>query len=191
MNTENSLQIPLVNNEDQIIGFETKKNIHQKGLLHRAFSVFIYRHDNGRTEILLQKRAREKYHSGNLWTNTCCSHPYWKKLSLEENAKRRLKEEFGFFTPLQQIGCFKYRAVLANNLIEHELDHVFIGDYAERKGILNPNPQEIDDYLWCTMDEILKGIYHSPEKFTPWFEKAFRIVNSNYFQKTDEPILFY
>ena len=182
---EKELQIPLVNIEDRIVGYETKVKVHQEGLLHRAFSIFVYRHTDQGIEVLLQKRAQTKYHCGGLWTNTCCSHPYRRHFSLEENAKVRLEGEFGFHCPLQKVGVFKYRATLPNGLVEHEIDHVYMGDYRERNQLLNPNPYEIDHYKWCSVDKILFDLFRQPHKFTPWFGKAFKLVVDSLFQEEE------
>lgn len=170
------LLIPLVDDEDRIIGYESKEVVHQKGLLHRAFSIFIYRDLGNTRKFLLQQRSAIKYHCANLWSNTCCSHPYWDELSMKDNAKQRLEEEFGFICPLQKIGSFKYHANLSNHLIEHEIDHIFIGDYIERTGEINPNPKEIQKYEWLTKEEIIEELQQYPSKFTPWFENAFSLM---------------
>ena len=142
-----------------------KIQVHQEGLLHRAFSIFIF--DN-RGRMLLQQRSSKKYHGGLLWTNACCSHPYPGE-DVESAANRRLEEELGFKTALEKIFVFTYHAVVENNLIEHEIDHVFTGGY---DGAINPNPEEVAAYAYHTINEVKKMISEAPEKFTSWFKIA-------------------
>src|SRR5678809_1244437 len=140
-------QVVLVNERDEPIGVMEKMEAHQKGLLHRAFSVFIF-DSNGK--MLLQQRASEKYHGAHLWTNACCSHPMPGE-ELMVAAQRRLQEEMGFTTELVEIFSFIYRAQVENNLVEHELDHVFAGQY-ERK--ILPDPHEVSAFYYERMDQI-------------------------------------
>lgn len=156
----------LVSPQDEPIGQMEKMEAHQKGLLHRAFSVFIF--DTG-GRMLLQQRAAQKYHGGLLWTNACCSHPDPSE-SVEEAAKRRLKEEMGFVTPLQKIFSFTYKAEVENNLTEHEYDHVFVGEY---EGEIKPNAEEVNDFAYYKMDAIKSLVADKPEIFTAWFKIAF------------------
>ena len=156
----------LVNEHDEELGTMAKMEAHIKGELHRAFSIFIF---NEKKEMLLQQRAAEKYHSGGLWTNACCSHPRPKEENLDA-ANRRLQEELGFSTPLQKIFDFTYKASFDNGLIEHEFDHVFIGFY---DGEIVPNPDEVKDYSYLSMDEIEASIRQMQEKYTAWFCIAF------------------
>src|SRR6187397_1234836 len=121
----NTQEVILVTETDEPIGTMDKIRAHTDGLLHRAFSIFIF--DN-KGRMLLQQRSSEKYHGARLWSNTCCSHPYPDE-NVEEAALRRLQEEMGFTTPLSKLFEFKYKAEVENNLIEHEYDHVFIGKY--------------------------------------------------------------
>ena len=139
-----------------------KMEAHRKGILHRAFSVFIFNDGN---EMLLQQRAITKYHSGGLWTNACCSHPRPGE-ETEAAAIRRLGEELGFITPLTKIFDFHYNASFDNGLIEHEFDHVYVGSFA---GKINPNPSEVQDYCYKKMDEIAATIRSHPHKYTAWF----------------------
>jgi isopentenyl-diphosphate Delta-isomerase len=156
----------LVNELDEPVGTMEKMEAHRKGLLHRAFSVFVF-DSNGR--MLLQQRAPEKYHGGGLWTNTCCSHPYPDE-AVEQAANRRLQEEMGFQTSLEKIFAFTYRAAVENNLVEHEYDHVFTGEY---EGIIANNSAEVADYRYMEMSEIREAVNTTPEAFTCWFRLAF------------------
>lgn len=158
-------QVILVNEKDEPIGSMNKLAVHQKGLLHRAFSVFVF---NPAGKLLLQRRAGEKYHSANLWTNTCCSHPYPEEDTLAA-AKRRLKEEMGIEIELEKKFDFIYRATLENGLIEHEFDHVYIGHYNGQPQI---NPQEVSEYRWVALKELKNEIALSPHQFTEWLKIA-------------------
>jgi len=159
-------QVILVNEKDEPVGIMEKMEAHQKGLLHRAFSVFIF-DSNG--HMLLQQRALAKYHGGHLWTNTCCSHPYPDEKT-EEAARRRLQEEMGFSTPIKEIFSFTYKAHVENDLIEHEYDHVFAGEY---EGLIQPNENEVAAYQFENMEQLKSDIQNQPEKFTAWFKIAF------------------
>jgi isopentenyl-diphosphate delta-isomerase len=154
----------LVDNLDNPIGIMDKLEAHQKGLLHRAFSIFIW---NKNKELLIHKRAANKYHSANLWTNTCCSHPQPNEATMNA-AKRRLQEEVGFSTDIQHRFHFIYKTELENNLIEHELDHVFIGEY---NGDFTPNPDEISETRWISIENLKKEIETKPDNFTYWFKE--------------------
>lgn len=164
-----STEVILVNHKDEEIGIMEKLEAHRKGLLHRAFSIFIF---NSKGEMLLQQRASDKYHNGELWTNTCCSHPAPGEEILNA-ANRRLKEEMGFTTELEKIFDFTYRASFENGLIEHEFDHVFIG---EHNGMINANSFEVKDYCFKTIEEIKSSLKTHSQKFTEWFKIAFPIV---------------
>ncbi|MDF2690421.1 MAG: isopentenyl-diphosphate delta-isomerase [Gammaproteobacteria bacterium] len=159
----------LVNEQDQIIGLEEKLKAHQLGLLHRAFSVFLFHKD----KILMQQRHLQKYHCGGLWTNTCCSHPREHENTLEA-ANRRLFEELGIKTELTEVGHFIYRAELSNGLIEHEFDHVFIGYY--HGNISGFNQDEIAELQWISIQTLQKELLLSPEKYTPWLKQALDIA---------------
>jgi isopentenyl-diphosphate delta-isomerase len=156
----------LVNEKDEPQGKMEKMEAHEKGLLHRAFSVFIF---NRRGEMLLQRRALKKYHSGGLWTNACCSHPKPGE-EVHHAAVRRLKEELGFETVLQKAFEFTYRSEFANGLIEHEFDHVFTGEY---NGVIQPDPKEVCDYCYKGLEEIGQLLKTHPERFSAWFHIAF------------------
>ena len=144
---------------------------HEKGLLHRAFSVFIF---NDEGELLLQKRADSKYHSGGLWTNTCCSHPRIDE-SAEAAGARRLMEEMGFSCPLEKVFTFRYKAVFSNGLSEHEFDHVLFGHYNRAP---KPNPEEVSDWKYVPMDKIEEELKYNGIKYTEWFKICFtKVVN--------------
>lgn len=159
-------QVILVNENDEPIGVMGKMEVHQKGLLHRAFSVFIF---DSRGKMLLQQRSGEKYHGAYLWTNACCSHPFPGE-NVVDAASRRLREELGCETALQEIFCFTYRAAVENGLCEHEFDHVLAGQY---EGALRPDPREVAGYAYRTMEQIRLDIHDHPENFTSWFKIAF------------------
>ncbi len=152
----------LVDENDQEVGLMEKMEAHQKGLLHRAFSVLVF-NDNG--ELLLQKRAFGKYHSEGLWTNTCCSHPFPGE-SILEAGKRRLFEEMGFTCELSEVFSFIYNAELENGLIEHELDHVLIGFSDETPHL---NLEEVSAFKWMSVDEIKADMKENPLQYTAWF----------------------
>lgn len=163
-------RVILVNDQDVQIGTEEKMKAHELGLLHRAFSIFIF---NSKGEMLLQERAKTKYHSGGLWTNACCSHPRENE-SIEAAAHRRLKEEFGFDCPLKEIFSFTYKAELDKGLTEHEFDHVLIGTYDGP--IEKPNPAEIDNWCYITVEHLIEELKDRPELFTVWFRIALNEV---------------
>ncbi|MGD0331216.1 MAG: isopentenyl-diphosphate Delta-isomerase [Nitrososphaeria archaeon] len=156
----------LVNEKGKAIGTEEKMKAHQKGQLHRAFSIFIFSM-NG--DMLLQRRAEEKYHSGGLWTNACCSHPRPGE-NLEQATHRRLKEELGFDCKLKKRTHFIYKAKLDHGLTEHEFDHVFIGRY---DGKISPNRDEVSDVRWVSLEALGEEVNKSPNEFTEWFKIAF------------------
>lgn len=152
----------LVDQNDSEKGLMEKMEAHQKGELHRAFSVFIF---NSANELLLQKRATSKYHSGGLWTNTCCSHPAYG-VSIFEEAEKRLFEEMGFSTKLQKIFSFIYKAELDNGLTEYEYDHVFIGTF---DGTPDINQDEVEDWKFVKLEDLKLDIQEHPERYTKWF----------------------
>lgn len=153
----------LVTEKDKITGFGDKTEVHRRGLLHRAFSILVF---NAKNELLLQKRAPGKYHSGGLWTNTCCSHPTREEDMLAA-AHRRLKEEMGFDCGLDFAFKFLYKAPLDHGLIEHELDHVFTGQY---DGPVYPDPLEAFEFRWVSLDVIKEDIHQNPDTYTVWFK---------------------
>ena len=156
-------KVVLVNEHDEVQGLMEKMEAHEKGLLHRAFSIFIM---NNKGELMLQQRALSKYHSGGLWTNTCCSHPRDGE-SYDAAAHRRLIEEMGFDCKMKNLFHFIYRAELDNDLIEHELDYVFIG-FSEIEPQINP--EEVESYKWISLDELSSDIRARPEIYTEWFK---------------------
>jgi len=163
-------QVILVDENDTPVGVEEKLTAHQKGLLHRAFSVFVF---NSKGELLIQKRAKEKYHSGGLWTNTCCSHPSPGEETLA-GAHRRLQEEMGFDCPIREAGSLLYRTEFDNGLTEHEFDHILIGEYDGP--IDNVNPDEAEDWKWVASKELLDDMKEKPEAYTYWFKLSIEEV---------------
>lgn len=144
-----------------------KLNAHIEGSLHRAFSVFIF---NDQGELLLQQRAKHKYHGGGLWTNTCCSHPQPQEHDTKASAMQRLHFEMGLHCDLKWIYSFIYQEKVENNLTEHELDHVYIG-YSNEEPTLNEG--EVQDYKWLNAAELLADIKSQPAHYTVWFKQAF------------------
>ena len=156
----------LVNERDEEVGIMDKTRVHEEALLHRAFSVFIF---NSKGEMLLQQRAAKKYHSGGLWTNACCSHPFPGETTADA-AMRRLREELGITTELEEIFHFTYKAPFDNGLTEHEFDHVLVGTY---EGQIFPDKNEVDDYCFKSPDDIRTSLLTHPKKYTAWFKIAF------------------
>lgn len=165
-------QVILVDENDQPIGEMEKMEAHKKGVLHRAFSVFIF---NKKNELMIQQRALTKYHSPGLWTNTCCSHPREGEKTIDA-AHRRLIEEMGFDCEIKEIFSFTYKADVGQGLTEHEFDHVFVGNFNADPKI---NPDEVNDWKFVSMAEIKKDMTRSPEKYTVWFRIAFDEVMEN------------
>jgi isopentenyl-diphosphate delta-isomerase len=164
--THDNEWVVLVDANDREIGVMEKIEAHRQNLLHRAFSVFVF---NQRGELLLQRRALQKYHSGGLWTNTCCSHPRPGE-SIEEAATRRLLEEMGFECPVYDTFSFLYQCDMGNGLYEHEFDHVLFGEF---NGIPAPDTTEVMDWKFSSMDEIERRMHSNPEEFTEWFKICF------------------
>lgn len=160
-------EVILVNENDQPIGLMEKMEAHREGVLHRAFSVFVF---NKKNELLLQQRALTKYHSGGLWTNTCCSHPRDGELTISA-CHRRLVEEMGFDCDLEKLTEFIYRAELDQGLIEHEFDHVFIGKW---DGVPDINAQEVASYKWMDVESVEQDIKKHPENYTAWFKIIYK-----------------
>ncbi|RFC55725.1 isopentenyl-diphosphate Delta-isomerase [Brumimicrobium aurantiacum] len=157
-------EVVLVDENDRVLGTMEKLKAHQDGLLHRAFSVVIF---NDKNEMLIHKRASDKYHCGGLWTNTCCSHPRLEE-TVKEGALRRMNEEMGFTTSIHYIGQFIYKTAFENGLTEHELDHLFVGRF---NGEPKPNPEEVEDFRYVTIDELKADIEKHPENYTVWFKE--------------------
>ncbi len=156
----------LVNRLDEETGTAGKLQVHRDGSLHRALSVFI---TNDKGEMLLQRRAAGKYHSGGLWSNACCSHPSPGEPT-PGAASRRLREELGFHVGLRPVGTCHYRAEVGGGLIEHELDHLFTGTW---NGDPQPDPAEVSDTAWVAVGELRKRLELHPERFTAWFPQIF------------------
>ena len=157
----------LVDEQDNEVGFMEKIEAHEKALLHRAFSVFVFNDNN---ELMLQQRAKGKYHSPLLWTNTCCSHQRKGESNIAAG-KRRLQEEMGFTCELEEVFSFIYKAPFDNGLTEHELDHVMVGNF---EGIPQINTDEVAAYKWMSLQEVKKDIEKQPEMYTAWFKIIFK-----------------
>lgn len=155
-------KVILVDKQDNPIGLMPKMEAHEKGVLHRAFSVFIL---NNAGDLMLQQRALHKYHSPGLWTNTCCSHQRDGESNIAAG-QRRLYEEMGFVTPLREVTSFIYKAPFDNGLTEHELDHIMIGQYNHEPII---NPDEVADWKWMPIDAVRDDINQHPQNYTVWF----------------------
>ncbi len=162
-------QVILVNKRDEIIGVEEKIKAHLLGALHRAFSIFVF---NADSFLLLQKRATTKYHSKGLWSNTCCGHPRPGE-SIEEAARRRLWEEMGFRCETKESFTFIYRAKVDNDLVEHEYDHVLVGNF---EGNPNPSRDEVDDWKWVDLATLKIDMQQNPESFTYWFRISLDVL---------------
>jgi len=156
-------EVILVDEADNQIGTAEKLQAHKEGKLHRCFSAFVF---NSEGKLLLQQRAKSKYHSGGLWSNTCCSHPRPGE-AVEAAAHRRLKEELGFDCPLKEAFTFIYKTKFDNGLFEHEFDHVFIGKF---DGSPIPNPEEVESWTWVSLAELKKDIKENPENYTYWLK---------------------
>lgn len=160
-------QVILVDINDNPLGLMPKMEAHEKALLHRAFSVFVF---NNKGELMLQQRAAHKYHSPLLWTNTCCSHQRNGETNIEAG-KRRLQEEMGFVCDLKEVFSFVYKAPFDNGLTEHELDHVMIGFF---EGEPNINPDEVASYKWMFLEDVKSDIENNPHLYTAWFQIIFK-----------------
>jgi isopentenyl-diphosphate Delta-isomerase len=174
-------EVILVDEQDQVLGTMEKMEAHRQGVLHRAFSVFVF---DSKGRMLLQQRAAHKYHGGLLWSNACCSHPYPEEDTLYA-AHRRLGEELGFNTALTEIFSFTYKAEVENGLIEHEFDHVFAGEYS---GTVIPNAAEVANYCFSPMADIKAALQDRPGKFTSWFRIVFPQVEAWWQQQYNEPV---
>lgn len=162
-------QVILVNDTDEIIGVEEKIKAHLTGALHRAFSIFVF---NSTGQLLLQKRTSTKYHSKGLWSNTCCGHPRPSE-SIEDASRRRLLEEMGFDCELSQRFNFIYRADLDNDLVEHEYDHVLVGNF---DGTPLPSREEVDDWRWVDITPLKQDMKENPENYTYWFRISLDVL---------------
>ena len=164
-------KVVLVDEDDNQIGLMPKMEAHLKGKLHRAFSIIIFNSDR---KILLQKRASTKYHTPNLWSNTCCSHQREDEDNIDAG-KRRLNEEMGFVTNLYNFSSFIYRVEFSNGLIEHENDHIMLGIF---DGTPKPNPNEVDEWKWIDIDILIEDMQINPDHYTAWF----MIIMNNYYE---------
>lgn len=165
-------KVILVDDNDVALGEMEKLEAHKQGHLHRAFSVFIF---NDKGKLLLQQRANHKYHGAGLWTNTCCSHPQWDEDVLL-SAAERLAYEMGLKCDLEFSHSFIYKIEVENNLIENEYDYVCIGYSDEEPKI---NKDEVQDYKWMDLNDILADISQNPENYTYWFKVALPMVMHN------------
>ena len=161
--------IALVNQQDEITGYQEKLKVHQDGILHRAFSVVVI---NREGQWLMHRRALDKYHSGGAWTNTCCSHLKSGE-SMLDAAQNRLSSEMGISAHPEFVESFHYKATFDNGLIENEIDHIFIAYW---DGSPKPDPEEVMDWKWCHPEEIEKELASRGEVFTPWFPLVFNLL---------------
>ena len=159
-------KVILVNEKDEQIGLMEKIEAHEKALLHRAFSVFVF---NDKNELMIQQRALSKYHSPGLWTNTCCSHQREGESNIEAG-KRRLQEEMGFSTDLKDTISFIYKAPFDNGLTEHEFDHILVGNF---EGKPNLNPDEVASWKWVSLEDLQVDMEKNPHIYTEWFKIIF------------------
>jgi isopentenyl-diphosphate Delta-isomerase len=163
-------KVVLVDRQNRKIGTEEKLKAHLDGKLHRAFSIFVF---NREGELLLQRRAKTKYHSPGIWSNTVCSHPMPGE-SYKKAVHRRLMEEMGFECGLKRAFSFVYRAKLDKGITEYEHDTVFIGHLEPNEVKLKPNPDEVCDYKWVSLDELKKDLQASPEIYSAWIGIALK-----------------
>ncbi len=168
-------KVILVNENDEQIGLMPKMEAHEKGLLHRAFSVFVF---NDKNELMLQQRAHSKYHSPGLWNNTCCSHQREGESNVQAG-KRRLQEEMGFSTELRDTISFIYKAPFDNGLTEHEYDHILVGKFNNEP---NLNPEEAAAYKWMQLEEVKVDMVENPHIYTEWF----KIIFDKYYQTIEQ-----
>lgn len=162
----------LVDERDDVIGYMKKMEAHRLGLLHRAFSILIFNSD---FELLMHQRAKSKYHSGGLWTNTCCSHQHQDEDTLSA-AHRRLLEEMGFDCELEERFSFLYKAEMESGLTEHEYDHVLVGRY---DGTVDLNPHEVEDYEWVSWELLRERLASEPDKYTAWFHHIYHKIDAS------------
>ncbi len=165
-------KIAIIDENDNISGYEYKLIVHQKALFHRAFSVFVF---NDKQEMLLQRRAADKYHSPGLWTNTCCSHLPQGEI-FEDYIHKRMLEEMGFDCPVKYLFKFKYKVQFANGLWENEMDHVYTGIW---NGNPEPNPNEVMNFCWINLPNLKQKMATQAHIFTYWFRKAMDELKNN------------
>lgn len=168
----------LVDENDNELGSMEKIEAHEKAVLHRAFSIFIF---NDKGQMMLQQRALSKYHSPGLWTNTCCSHPRPGE-TLEVATRRRIVEEMGFSCEMEEVLDFIYKAPFDHGLTEHELDHVFMGKYNNDPVI---NPGEVEAWKWIELSDLLRDVEENPDKYTVWFKIALKEMQERGILKSD------
>jgi isopentenyl-diphosphate delta-isomerase len=168
------VQVVQVDENDNDIRFVPKLEAHYSGVLHRAVSVLIF-DTSGRW--MLQKRADNKYHSSGLWSNTCCSHPFPNE-DVKVAAERRLLEEMGIYCPLKKQYSFQYKAEFENGLIEHELDHVFVGVTDDTP---NPNHEEVSEWKMISTDDLKRELKKNPEEFSEWFKMIVPEILKTYY----------
>ncbi|WP_083615871.1 isopentenyl-diphosphate Delta-isomerase [Pantoea sp. 1.19] len=170
-----AIEVILVDGRDRPTGRMEKLEVHEKGLLHRAVTVYVF---NSQHQLLLQQRARDKYHCGGLWSNTTCGHP-WPQEGTRAAAERRLREEMGLTLALTPVFELSYNLPMGNGLTEHEYGHVFfaISDQPPR-----PDPQEAGDWQYCCLPEIARQMAAEPTRFTPWFLHTFPRISGHYQQ---------
>jgi isopentenyl-diphosphate delta-isomerase len=164
--------VVLVNQDDRPLGTLEKMEAHERGVLHRAFSVFVF---NQAGEMLLQQRAEDKYHSPGLWSNTVCSHPRINEVVIQA-AHRRLVEEMGFDCELKEVFSFIYKADVGDGLTEHEFDHVFFGT---TDALPKPNPEEVDAWKYMSLEDVQADILAHPDAYTVWFKIALKQVKKH------------
>ena len=167
----------LVDVNDNIVGTAEKMAVHKAGNLHRAFSAFIFRLQSNDLQVLLQKRQTNKYHSGGLWTNSCCGHPGIQETTISAS-QRRVTEELGINVELFELGTFIYKKEFFNGLVEHELDHVLFGIY--QNDIITPDPNEVEDFKWVSILKFEDVMQKSAQEFTVWLPLAWEIVKDNF-----------
>jgi isopentenyl-diphosphate Delta-isomerase len=165
-------KVILVDSQDKAIGTMEKMQAHREARLHRAFSIFLFNENN---ELLIHQRAKSKYHSGGLWTNTCCSHPGPNE-TLEVATKRRLKEEMGMTSDMKHMFHFTYRAELDQGLIEHEIDHVFFGQTNQTPKV---NAAEVQDWKYISLIDLEIDLQKNPDHYTAWFKIIFDRVKKS------------
>lgn len=168
-----AIEVILVDSQDRPTGKMEKMEVHRKGLLHRAVTVYVF---NSRHQLLLQRRAGDKYHCGGLWSNTTCGHPYPQE-STRAAAERRLFEEMGLCLTLQPVFELSYNLPLSNGLTEHEYGHVYFA-VSDAEPVMNPD--EADEWRYCSLDDLQHDMQTDPQQFTPWFLLTFSRIPSEF-----------
>ncbi|MEM0909449.1 MAG: isopentenyl-diphosphate Delta-isomerase [Pseudomonadota bacterium] len=188
MSIDSNILVPLVDFAGNIRGYGEKMAVHRSGELHLAFSVMLYRVQSDGIYFLLQKRANTKYHSGDTWSNTCCSHPLPHE-TIRTAAKRRLKEELGIEAPilLRNLNHVIYRSELDNGMIEHEFDIVVAGQVHDLNTDVNLN--EVSEIRWWSQQEIEHTLLNEPNTFTAWFKLVYERVEQSIYPDINEPLI--